>query len=285
LVEKDWHVVRALGVLASLDHTGAAPVFSGGTSLSKGWGLIKRFSEDIDFKVAILAAATKSEGRRQRTAYRERILSAMAGNDFELVGDPLIGNDSQFFSADLAYRSQFTAGPLLRPHIRIEMSFYAPALKPIPRPIQSLIAQAQREPPEVASFPCVDPIETAADKLSTLAWRVCARRGGSKEGDPAIIRHLHDLAALEGIIAGAFGFPALARQTAADDTGRGGKGVPATLKERVAAMLERLQGDKLWASEYETFMLQVSFAKPEETISFAEALGATSRLVMLISRS
>ena len=33
LVEKDWHVVRALGVLASLDHTGVTPVFSGGTSL------------------------------------------------------------------------------------------------------------------------------------------------------------------------------------------------------------------------------------------------------------
>jgi hypothetical protein len=37
LVEKDWHVVRALGVLVSLDHTDAAPVFSGGASLSKGW--------------------------------------------------------------------------------------------------------------------------------------------------------------------------------------------------------------------------------------------------------
>ena len=35
----------------------ATPVFSGGTSLSKGWGLIKRFSEDIDFKVAMPAAA------------------------------------------------------------------------------------------------------------------------------------------------------------------------------------------------------------------------------------
>jgi hypothetical protein len=284
LVEKDWHVVRALGVLAALDPKGATAVFSGGTALSKGWGLIKRFSEDIDFKVAMPPAASKGEGRRQRTAYRERILSALAGNNFELVGDPLIGNESQFFSADAAYRSQFTAGPVLRPHIRIEMSFHGPALKPIPRPIRSLIAQAQRQPPEVASFPCVDPIETAADKLSTLAWRVCAHRRGNREDDPTIIRHLHDLAALEGIIAGAFGFPALARQTAVDDTGRGGEGVPGNPKERFAVMLERLHDDKLWASEYETFVLQVSFAKPEETISFAEAFAATSKLVKWVFR-
>jgi hypothetical protein len=34
LIEKDWHVVRAIGVLASLDHGEARPAFSGGTSLS-----------------------------------------------------------------------------------------------------------------------------------------------------------------------------------------------------------------------------------------------------------
>jgi hypothetical protein len=38
LIEKDWHVTRALGVLAALDHGGAIPAFGGGTSLSKGWG-------------------------------------------------------------------------------------------------------------------------------------------------------------------------------------------------------------------------------------------------------
>jgi predicted nucleotidyltransferase component of viral defense system len=47
LVEKEWHVVRAIRIIADLDHGDARPVFSGGTSLSVGWGLIKRFSEDI----------------------------------------------------------------------------------------------------------------------------------------------------------------------------------------------------------------------------------------------
>ena len=41
LVEKDWHVTRAIGVLAGYDHGAAIPAFGGGTSLSKAWGLIR----------------------------------------------------------------------------------------------------------------------------------------------------------------------------------------------------------------------------------------------------
>ena len=284
LVEKDWYIVRAIGVIASLDHAGAMPVFSGGTSLSKGWGLIKRFSEDIDFKVMMPQDTSGTASRNKRRAFRERILSALTANEFELLGKPLIGNQSQFFAADLAYQSHFGTGEGLRPHLRIEMSFHAPALKPINRPLQSLIAQAQKQPPEVSSFPCIDPVETAADKLSTLAWRVCARRRGGEDDDPTIIRHLHDLAALEGTIAGASGFAALAEKTAEDDTGRGGEGVPPNPKERFAAMLDLLHNDKLWASEYETFVLQVSFAEPGETIGFAKAFAAARRLVDKVYR-
>lgn len=87
LVEKEWHVVRAIGVVAALDPDGARPVFSGGTSLSVGWGLIKRFSEDADFKVAMPEAANPSQGRAQRRKFRERVLAALAGADFRLIGD------------------------------------------------------------------------------------------------------------------------------------------------------------------------------------------------------
>ena len=279
LVEKDWHVVRAIGVLASLDRADVMPVFSGGTSLSKGWNLIKRFSEDIDFKVAMPSAGSSTESRKQRRTFRERILSALTANDFELVGKPMSGNQSQFFSANLAYQSLFTTGYGLRPHIRIEMSFHAPALKPIDRPIQSLIAQARRHPPEVPNFPCIDPIETAADKLSALAWRVCMRQRGAEDDDPTMIRHLYDhLAALESHIAGAKEFEALVRETAAADAGRGGAAVPSNPEERFAAMLDLLNGDKLWAAEYDRFVLQVSFTGPGEAITFAEALAATGRL-------
>ena len=45
--EKDWWVTA---ILYALFHTQAAEylLFKGGTSLSKGWNIIDRFSEDID---------------------------------------------------------------------------------------------------------------------------------------------------------------------------------------------------------------------------------------------
>ena len=46
-VEKDWWVVHTLAVIYNMDCAGSL-VFKGGTSLSKGWNLIQRFSEDID---------------------------------------------------------------------------------------------------------------------------------------------------------------------------------------------------------------------------------------------
>lgn len=46
-VEKDWWVVRTLELVFS-SSIAKATVFKGGTSLSKAWGLIDRFSEDID---------------------------------------------------------------------------------------------------------------------------------------------------------------------------------------------------------------------------------------------
>jgi hypothetical protein len=45
ILEKDYYVTEALRIVAG---AGDRTIFKGGTSLSKGWNLIDRFSEDID---------------------------------------------------------------------------------------------------------------------------------------------------------------------------------------------------------------------------------------------
>ena len=45
ILEKDYYVTEALRIVAA---AGEPVIFKGGTSLSKGWNLIDRFSEDID---------------------------------------------------------------------------------------------------------------------------------------------------------------------------------------------------------------------------------------------
>ena len=86
-VEKDWWVTA---VLSALFQTSFAPylLFKGGTSLSKGWRLINRFSEDIDISLgrewfekqgyAFAAGANKSQRERLRKLSREVVHTILA---------------------------------------------------------------------------------------------------------------------------------------------------------------------------------------------------------------
>jgi predicted nucleotidyltransferase component of viral defense system len=53
-VEKDYYAMRALRTLQQ--NLAGQFIFKGGTSLSKGWNLIDRFSEDLDllFRVEVV---------------------------------------------------------------------------------------------------------------------------------------------------------------------------------------------------------------------------------------
>ena len=68
IVEKDYYVTMVLKCLAqsSLEPGGLKPVFKGGTSLSKCFRLIDRFSEDID----ITFVERLGESRRKKLKYK-----------------------------------------------------------------------------------------------------------------------------------------------------------------------------------------------------------------------
>ena len=81
--EKDWWVTA---VLYAVFHTSAADylLFKGGTSLSKGWDIISRFSEDIDIALdrsfykdvkgyACAECATMTQIRNLREKNQDRI--------------------------------------------------------------------------------------------------------------------------------------------------------------------------------------------------------------------
>lgn len=76
-VEKDWWVVQTLALIQELE---AAPhiVFKGGTSLSKAWNVIERFSEDIDLALdkaflGIEECTTVKQVKKLRSATRKYI--------------------------------------------------------------------------------------------------------------------------------------------------------------------------------------------------------------------
>lgn len=69
LVEKDFHVLRALGALAGISQDGAHLVFGGGTSLCRAWSLIERMSEDIDLRIASPEPLSAGQRRSFRHSY------------------------------------------------------------------------------------------------------------------------------------------------------------------------------------------------------------------------
>ncbi len=82
-VEKDLWVSWTLRALFTMPGIGARLTFKGGTSLSKAWKLIERFSEDIDLVVDKSAlgfggnaSPDKTSSNKQRRARLEKLMVA-----------------------------------------------------------------------------------------------------------------------------------------------------------------------------------------------------------------
>ena len=66
LVEKDLYVVKAIAALAAIDAAPFTLVFGGGTALARAHKIIRRMSEDMDFKIEPLPAAPSSRSGIRR---------------------------------------------------------------------------------------------------------------------------------------------------------------------------------------------------------------------------
>jgi hypothetical protein len=89
LVEKDFWVCWMLGQLFSIEEFKGRLLFKGGTSLSKVFGAIRRFSEDIDLAVdyTMLGFTGASDpvsprlSRTKQTALLSRMLVELLGDN------------------------------------------------------------------------------------------------------------------------------------------------------------------------------------------------------------
>jgi predicted nucleotidyltransferase component of viral defense system len=281
LIEKDWYAVRIIGSLAQIRHPLAQLVFSGGTSLSKGYGLLKRFSEDIDFKVAMSKKMTEGE----RRMYRNLILDTVReGGDEYYLDEDKIDIGGGYIKCEIAYNPFFQQAQALRPNVKLEISYNNPRLPFEERGLSSFVDLALGN--EVSIFmPCVTPVETAADKLSALLWRVASRDRNSPKDDPTMIRHLHDLAILENVINSSSDFKTLALDCFAADAKRDKTSGTAEMPvpDRLQNILNQLESDPLYKEEYNVFVLGMSYADQSEQYDFQAALAGVSRLARLFA--
>jgi hypothetical protein len=180
-------------------------VFGGGTALARAHRLIRRVSEDVDFKIVPLIAGPigRSILRHRFGALRDRATQALQAAGFAF--DPTDGartrsrNENRYTVWQLPYASDSEASQGLRPTIQIEMTYAQLRRSTVALPVSSFVAEAFNRPPEVVEIACVSATETAAEKLVALTGRTAMELAGlRRDPDPTLVRHIYDLHMMRG---------------------------------------------------------------------------------------
>jgi hypothetical protein len=117
-VEKDYWITEILRTIATT--LGKRAIFKGGTSLSKGWNLLDRFSEDIDLFVDPTVDPPLANERAINRAMKKLNcdVAAIPGLDFVPADSKTIGGRGRMDT--FVYRSHFPELEGFPPAIRLE---------------------------------------------------------------------------------------------------------------------------------------------------------------------
>lgn len=186
VAEKDWWVVRTLEIVFE---TSAAEhlVFKGGTSLSKSWNLIHRFSEDIDLAIdrkflgfgGLLSKNKRTQLRKAAYKYtseqfylelQDRFSEYGFKNlEFNLVEAEDSDQDPRII--EIYYPNVIKSLGYVQPRIQIEIgcrSLIEPyTLQPVTSFLDDLYADRDFSAPAVV-IPTVNPERTLLEKLFLL---------------------------------------------------------------------------------------------------------------------
>lgn len=194
LVEKDWHVVKALAAIAAADTGRFKLVFGGGTALSRAHKLTRRMSEDVDLRILFEG---KKPSRGELRALRRSISAALLAAGFKFDpgnADHVIAKHEGAYTKYCLPYDPIATGSGLRPHIQIEMSVWPLRRPSVDLAVSSFVAEAKGQKPELPKTACSSVLETAAEKLSALTWRAGSEFAGRrKERDFTLVRHIYDL--------------------------------------------------------------------------------------------
>ena len=192
--EKDLCVTKALEALESFVHPGASLVMDGATCLSRYYGFLRRFSEDLDLRIVLAgdpvgptgpnAPAPRSPERQRRlkevgAAFWEHVLATLPWLSPTRRGRVRRDGGVQVFIGHYEPRNPNDA---VQPGIKYEL-------------VDMPVALTRREVFRLGSrtpVSAVNPLEIAAGKWAALAGRIPG--GGDVRRE--LMRHVHDLAVL-----------------------------------------------------------------------------------------
>jgi hypothetical protein len=218
VLEKDYWVCRTLSILFSLQHFAPHLVFKGGTSLSKVYRLIERFSEDIDISIHrefLGVDASRDPEKAESKKDAERRIDALHGTCVECIRRDLVPALAGAIEAELGTREGWSlavdpndpqtinfgyprsgvpALAYIQEIVRIEMGARSDQWPRQEARIRSYIGESLDQPFGVATVHALAAERTFWEK-ATLIHAECHRPMESPiPGEYA--RHYHDLARL-----------------------------------------------------------------------------------------
>ena len=208
LVEKDYWLMHGL---YGLQQQGYPFNLKGGTSLSKGYQLIHRFSEDIDIYIqppsslGLNETSTREKHVQARKAYYDQLASDMAIDGIVSVARDHEFDDKYFRSGGirLKYESYTTPvegvkeGILLEAGFDIVTPFEAKTISSWAYDRASANKAIRINDNRAIAVPCYHPGYTFVEKLQTIATKY---REGQETGEPNVnlMRQYYDLYCLLG---------------------------------------------------------------------------------------
>lgn len=165
-VEKDYYVTEMLRIVAG--DLGDKVMFKGGTSLSKGWGLITRFSEDIDLFVNRDAFDPPPRTRRLDKILKDLSTAVSSHPALTWLRDEGVTIGGLGRSDLFAYETHFDELPGIRAAVRLEPGIQSGTFPTEIVPITSLVAQYLAEQGST-DFSAAEDLE--GFKMSLLHYR------------------------------------------------------------------------------------------------------------------
>jgi hypothetical protein len=202
VIEKDYWVMHCLWGLKEQDF---GFELKGGTSLSKGWSCIDRFSEDIDIRFEPPEGLNLKGEKPAHIQARFEFYDSLAVK-IEIPGTTVERNlayddaRAQNGGISLKYESHFPIAPALKPEVLLEVGF-ARTTPNEPRDITSwaleraLSAGVDVIDNRATEVRCFNPEYTFVDKLQTICRRFRQHRDRNEEKDRPrqFMRHYYDL--------------------------------------------------------------------------------------------
>lgn len=207
VVEKDYWLMHCLW---GLQQNGLKFEMKGGTSLSKGWGIISRFSEDIDIRFDAPSGLNLKGDKPAHIKARFDFYDGLA----ESIQIPSITAErnrafddekAQNGGISLKYQTRFDPLDGLRPEVLLEAGFTKTAPNE-PRDFSSwALEKALTVGLPIADnrahgVLCFNPEYTFVDKLQTISrrFRQHKARGSERDRPREFLRHYYDLFMLLG---------------------------------------------------------------------------------------